>query len=735
METGRSFISEYVDPTTGLPLAEETSLRSLVSPILGLCVAILGLSASLGWLLHVPMLFEIRHGLVPMVFNTGLCFLLAGTALFLPALGLENPIQVRSYLGTLLIGICSLTLLELLLDRSVLGIDLVALHSWYDYGNTRPGRMAPNTAIGFIVVGCAILVGDRVRGRGQGLLEIGLTFLLLIIGITGLIGYLLAPELLFNWARSARMALQTASGMILLALSLWWSWSRSAWYVDETYFREDGKVRLLSGAILVIVTTTASLTSFVLLQEAERTALADKLTGIVRARGPWLQLLAKEMLPQAERAAVFATFSSKELALLNAGSAVDISRKEFASLADSFAKQGWRRVVIQGSSNTTISLLGPAQTQPEFVAQLDDTGTAELLWDRILLLRFNQPLKIAGSKEQLRLVMEREVPLLAATLFSTQGLGASGEIAACISREAKLVCLPTRTQPKPFVLTPRPPGAEPLPMQLALGGLHGVVEGLDYRQQSVVASYGLLAPGLGFVAKQDSTEVYAPIRHALTIGALLTALVSVVGAVVMVWQLSPLVARMRLAEAVASDVAKKMQNLAQFDHLTGLPNRALFMDRITTATVRAARLKEAMAVMFIDVDGFKGINDTFGHDAGDAILVETGRRLASAVRKSDTVARMGGDEFTVILEGLTNPGGDVQTVIDNFVQTMRKPFMLQEQARQITLSIGVAFHAVDAQGVDPDTLLKLADEAMYEAKRAGKNGYRVIALSDALPTA
>ena len=105
--------------------------------------------------------------------------------------------------------------------------------------------------------------------------------------MTGLAGYALAPELLFNWAKSARMSLQTATGMILLALSLWLSWFHSAWYANETYFREDGKVRLLSGAILIIVTTTAALTGFVLQQETERAALTEKLNGSVRARGPW----------------------------------------------------------------------------------------------------------------------------------------------------------------------------------------------------------------------------------------------------------------------------------------------------------------------------------------------------------------------------------------------------------------------------------------------------------------
>ena len=703
---------------------------TFASPLLGFLVALLGLSTTLGWLLHIPLMFQLRAGLIPMVFNTGLCFLIAGTALVLPAWRSEGYIKARTVLAAALIGLCSLTLIELLLDRSILGIDLAMLHSWYDYGNTRPGRMAPNTAIGFIVAACVIFAGDRVTSRSRGMVAFGFTFLLLIIGLTGLAGYALAPELLFNWAKSARMSLQTATGMILLALSLWLSWFHSAWYANEIYFREDGKVRLLSGAILIVVTTTAALTGFVLQQETERAALIEKLSASVRARGPWLRLMAKEMQPQAERLIVSSRLSARELNLLNAGTDAQLSPKLLKAWATDFARQGWSRVAIQVNPGLTLAILGPAQSKPAFIAPLDDAAATELLWDGVLMLRFSQPLVDGPMAGKARLVMERDASALGLVLFSIQGLGETGEVAACKMDEGMLSCLPTRWQPKPYKVTPRPAGTVPLPMQLALANQRGTFEGLDYRKSNVIAAYGQLAPGLGFVVKQDAIEVFAPIRSSLATGALMTALLSLGGAILMAWQLNPLVARMRRAEVLASEAAKKMQVLAQYDALTGLPNRALFMDRIATATLRATRSNEAVAVAFIDVDGFKGINDTHGHDVGDAMLIEVGLRLSHAVRKTDTVARLGGDEFTIILEGLTHPLHDVQKVMDTISESMRRQFVLNREERVVTLSIGVAVHLGGPGTVDPTELLKRADEAMYEAKRGGKNSHRVAVLPD-----
>lgn len=161
--------------------------------------------------------------------------------------------------------------------------------------------------------------------------------------------------------------------------------------------------------------------------------------------------------------------------------------------------------------------------------------------------------------------------------------------------------------------------------------------------------------------------------------------------------------------------------MAQHDVLTGLPNRFLFKDRLQQAIAQARRRKAKLAVLFMDLDGFKQVNDTLGHQAGDALLVAVGQRLKSCLRESDTLARMGGDEFTALMVDLTEETG-ADRVAQSCLDALATPFTLSEGEARIGLSIGLAVYPYD--GVDLDTLLSAADQAMYEVKRAGKCGYR-----------
>ena len=164
-------------------------------------------------------------------------------------------------------------------------------------------------------------------------------------------------------------------------------------------------------------------------------------------------------------------------------------------------------------------------------------------------------------------------------------------------------------------------------------------------------------------------------------------------------------------------------HLAHFDTLTGLPNRRMLHDRLVNAIAQAQRHKRALAVMFMDLDRFKQINDTLGHDIGDLLLIEVGKRLSTCVRKCDTVSRSGGDEFIIVLPEISTLG-DATLVAEKFLLALRQPMYLGSQSFDITASIGVAVRSGD----DPDNafeLMKKADIAMYEAKHAGRNAYRI----------
>ncbi len=169
------------------------------------------------------------------------------------------------------------------------------------------------------------------------------------------------------------------------------------------------------------------------------------------------------------------------------------------------------------------------------------------------------------------------------------------------------------------------------------------------------------------------------------------------------------------------DAEARIRRLAYFDALTDLPNRALLLDRVKTALAHAARHELELALLYLDLDRIKTVNDTLGHAAGDTILRETGRRLGSALREGDTVARLGGDEFVALLPQVRDRA-DAAHVAEKLLGCLAHPFPVAGTGVTLTASIGIALYPRD--GRDADTLLKHADMALYRAKAAGRNTYR-----------
>lgn len=160
--------------------------------------------------------------------------------------------------------------------------------------------------------------------------------------------------------------------------------------------------------------------------------------------------------------------------------------------------------------------------------------------------------------------------------------------------------------------------------------------------------------------------------------------------------------------------------LANYDPLTGLPNRVIFRDRLRQGLALAQRSGKPLAVMYLDLDRFKWVNDNLGHAAGDELLRQVCGRLGEVVRESDTLARLGGDEFACVLPELDDPT-IAETIAARFVAVLSTPFQLAAGAAHIGTSIGIAFHPEHHK--EADALLKFADQAMYAAKRGGRNRY------------
>jgi diguanylate cyclase (GGDEF)-like protein len=169
----------------------------------------------------------------------------------------------------------------------------------------------------------------------------------------------------------------------------------------------------------------------------------------------------------------------------------------------------------------------------------------------------------------------------------------------------------------------------------------------------------------------------------------------------------------------------RLAHQAGHDALTGLPNRNLFHDRMQRAIARSRRHRALMAVMYLDIDKFKGINDTYGHDVGDALIRGFARRLVECIRNTDTAARLGGDEFAVILEDVDDAAVG-KRVAEKIVTAMREEFVFGERRLAVSTSVGVSFYN-GTDEVDAEAIVKQADQALYEAKASGRNTYRVSA--------
>ena len=215
------------------------------------------------------------------------------------------------------------------------------------------------------------------------------------------------------------------------------------------------------------------------------------------------------------------------------------------------------------------------------------------------------------------------------------------------------------------------------------------------------------------------------------------------GALVLGWRTRPARApgprKRRLVEAFAafighacyrSALEAALARDARHDPLTGLPNRGVLMDRLTHARRRAMRNDCLLIVALLDVDGFKGINDELGHEAGDHLLTTVADRLAGSVRLADTVSRYGGDEFVIVMEDITHLG-QVEALLERTLRAIHQPILFQGRTLTVTISVGLTIYPFDDHS--PNVLLQHADQAMYEAKRAGGGRYHCFAPTQTAP--
>ncbi len=523
----------------------------------GTLIVGLGSWVLLGWGLHHPTWVQIRPDYVAMVINTALCFVLLGIALLLPLFEIPQKTALQKLIGSLVVGIAGLVLIEILLDLN-LGIDWPSAHTWLPDGNSHPGRMAPNTAVGFTLAGLTLVLSQKVTHKVTGVVIQIATFTVLLLGLTGLVGYSLRLELLYSWFKATRMALPTAIGMILVGLGLWSSWRRADWYKTRQYFREDEKIAFVGAALLIVAAVTTGVAGFAAQQSTLEKALTENLSLALKSKTTIFNAEVSQVIARAKSNALRPTLI-RLVHALNADPQNKTLTEELNAIGRSLLHSNSGGVVIRGDANQVFVQFGQFSVHPVIKTDLGLANSTSLLWDQDFYLRTSVPIfknnMLIGS-----LVVEEPLPLVRDLLMKGEELGHTGEVGMCEPMPDDLVCFPTYRQPKIYRVKRVSIYHKPTPMSFAVRGKSGVFRGLDYRGKNVIAAYApLTTTGLGLVVKKDTEELFQPIRQQLQWSLPLLLLLAIGGAALLRGQITPLASKLLRSEREATEKELRMR--------------------------------------------------------------------------------------------------------------------------------------------------------------------------------
>jgi signal transduction histidine kinase len=541
--------------------------RATLSGCVGALLVLLGGMVMLGWWMQVSPLVRVLPGFTPMVFNTALCFVLAGGALLAPFSDPDLYRKTATVLGGALILIVVLILAEHLL-RTNLGIDWPSLHAWlHDSGKT-PGRMSTGTACGFLMSGAALVLATRVGRPWMGTAVRLLTLGVGAIGVLSLAGYLVSAPLLFPEYFFAGVAVHTATGLLLLAVGLWSAWRRFDWAWTPLLAREDDRITAVGATILVAIALAAGIASFAVLQGRVQTLVGGNVLAALTRRTDMFRDLI-ELREGSARLAATRPAVLRNLRIIHAGRDDGSNIANVRAVVDSFLKEGFSGLAYYDVDSKIVASGGTFVKTPELAVILATPDKPELLWDGGFLLRHHIPLRDATGKVGVVLA-EQPLPVLNRLAQNVLGMGVTGDMGLCVEREEQLRCFPQRLNPRVFSAPFVNVTGESLPMTRALHGETGVVVTRDYRAQNVVAAYGPVGDfGLGMVVKVDAAEVFRPIREQLEIALGVLVLLAAVGTVLLRSQVKP------LATKLADANQAKDRFLASMSHELRTPLNAI----------------------------------------------------------------------------------------------------------------------------------------------------------------
>ncbi|MDQ3024400.1 MAG: PAS domain S-box protein, partial [bacterium] len=519
-------------------------MKNLSIPsVAGTLIVLLGGAVMLGWLLGTPLVVQD----LAMVFSTAFCFLLLGISLLLADLRPERTAWIGAILGWALLATAGAGLLSALFDINV-GLDLRALHSNLADSNPRPGRMAPNTALAFMLSGLALILMRQATSNARGFAIQITSFLVLLLGLTGLVGYALQLELLYPWFKAARMAIPTAVGMVLAGLGLWGAWHRSDWFRSQQLFKDDEKIAFVGTALLVIVGVSTGVAGFAAQQSSLAKSLSDSLAVSLEDRAALFKTEVGHVVHKATSTASGHVLLQTAHAL-SAGSLEADSQDPLRAIGRELIDSGATGIVIRGNDQQEWLRLGRFSPHPQFAATLDYPQPTVLFWDKTLTVRSTALIRDASGALG-SITVEEPVPLVAERLRKTDGHQATGQSVMCVRSAAKLHCYPDNRNRDLYSAFPVSESGKATPMELAVQGKSGLIQALDYRSRNVIAAYRPLSShGLGLVVKKDTAELFAPIREQLLWSIPVLLVLVALGAAVLRSQLKPLASRLLRSEA------------------------------------------------------------------------------------------------------------------------------------------------------------------------------------------
>ncbi len=589
-----------------------------------------------------------------------------------------------------------------------------------------------DAAIAFIFAGLILVLIQDIRVKWLGSLLQLFSVALMLIGFLGLIDYIYELNAFLSWYQFQDISMVSACATGLLGVGFYVLIRRMPWYVKLGLNGEDRKITVISGLLLSAIALSGGLVVATMMAQQTEEVLKNSLATILDSR---IQVVHGEINDAIEDAVNTSNRIHLRAALSRISKGADTAEdyKEMEAVLNRLHKvKGIPAVAVYDVNGRKLGQRGEF-IDSEFKVSLPSNNrstskkfSAEskvtLLWHNGFILNVKQD-AIDDAGKRIGIVnIDEPLPDIDALYKNLKGLGRTGSMAICTAYDSQYVLCPPVTKPgQTNWQFPHYIRGKASAIGMAVNGKTGVVSMIGQRGQELVAAYAPIDANLGMIVKMDQVEMYQPVHTLFERTLLLLFIIITVGIILLRWQVAPLVSKLINEISERKRAEERLNYMAHYDELTGLPNRILFNHRLKQAMMEAAARERLVALMFVDLDRFKTINDTLGYEIGDVLLKAVAERLKDCLRRGDTVARLSGDEFALVFADMAHID-DASRLAQKILDSFTTPFRIGERDLFITSSIGITLYPFDQD--DANTLLKNADAAMYRAKEQGRNNYQ-----------